>query len=89
MGAHGFWPGYVCGLVTPFLLLTVWLLLDYFTPLFSRHCSLECGYCDRTLLPEREGHDYYGLHVLLRWWVHELTPAHRRNRKQAKKRTVE
>lgn len=80
---NGFWLGYACGLATPFVLLTVFMLLTL-TPLLDLHCSLECSYCNRVLLPEREGRNYYGFHVLLRWWLHELTPTHRRNRKQAK-----
>lgn len=81
-----FWIGYACGLVTPFILLALILLAILLLPrsLFYRYTSWECAYCNRMLLPERQGRTYSGLTVLLRWWPHELSPAHRRNRKKMK-----
>lgn len=69
------WPSYWIGFATPFVIIVVTVMVFVVSSAFEHPCGSECLPCDRTI-SENDCR-------IVRWLkelVHNLTPAHRRNR---------
>lgn len=72
--------GFLAGILSTIAVIILGFLTVAFAPIPAY--SLECIWCNQTLLPERDnGKTWPGIIVSIRRLAHKLTPTHRRNAK--------